>query len=128
MTTVQPSGESVCIIRLSHRMYLLIRFRKSTPRQNRKLIVYYYHLEYDVDGFAGELTFQNLLIHIVCEIKDQHGLVPRPPGAELGQTGSGALSRTTRVPCSYERPPLLGPYSRPMARDMVVLGGGGGLS
>ena len=115
MTTVQPSGESVCVTRLSHRMYLLIRFRKSTPRQNRKLIVYYYHLEYEVHGFVGELTFQNLLTNTVCEIKDQHGLVPRPPGAQLGQTesggaqlgqtGSGALSRATRVPCSYERPP-----------------------
>jgi len=27
---------------LSHRMYLLISFRKSTPLQNRQLIVYYY--------------------------------------------------------------------------------------
>ena len=27
---------------LSHRMYVLISFRKSTPPQNRQLIVYYY--------------------------------------------------------------------------------------
>ena len=27
---------------LSHRMYLLISLRKSTPPQNRQLIVYYY--------------------------------------------------------------------------------------
>jgi len=42
---------------LSHKMYLLISFRKSTPPQNRQLIVYYYQLKYQVDGFVGELTF-----------------------------------------------------------------------
>jgi hypothetical protein len=42
---------------LSHEMYLLISFRKSTPAQNRQLIVYYYLLKYQVDDFVGELTF-----------------------------------------------------------------------
>jgi hypothetical protein len=30
------------ILSLSHRIYLLISFRKSNPTQNRQLIVYYY--------------------------------------------------------------------------------------
>ena len=30
----------------SHRVYLRISFRKSTPPQNRQLIVYYYYLKY----------------------------------------------------------------------------------
>ena len=46
-----------CAVNLSHRMYLLISFRKSTLPQNRPLIVYYHSLEYQVDGFVGELTF-----------------------------------------------------------------------
>jgi hypothetical protein len=40
-------------------MYLLISFRKSTPPQNRQLIVYYYNIKNQVDGFARDLTFQN---------------------------------------------------------------------
>jgi len=32
-------------------------FWKVTPSQNRQLIVYYYYLEYQVDGFVGGVTF-----------------------------------------------------------------------
>ena len=42
---------------LSHRMYLIISFRKSTPPQNRQLIIYYDRFKYQVDGLVGELTF-----------------------------------------------------------------------
>jgi hypothetical protein len=41
----------------SHIMHLWIGFRKSTPPQNRHLIVYNYLSKYEVDGFVGELTF-----------------------------------------------------------------------
>ena len=39
------------------KQYLLIIFRKSTPPQKRQLIVHYYQLKYQVDGFVGELNF-----------------------------------------------------------------------
>ena len=39
---------------LSHRMYLFLICRNSTPQLNRRLAVYYY---YRVDGFVGELIF-----------------------------------------------------------------------
>jgi hypothetical protein len=42
---------------LSHRMYLLISCRKFTPPQSRQLVVYFYKSKYEIDGFAGELTF-----------------------------------------------------------------------
>ena len=42
----------------SHRLYLLVIFRKSSPPQNRHLIVYFYEFKYEVDGFARELTNQ----------------------------------------------------------------------
>ena len=50
-------------------MYLLISFRKSTPPQKVKLIVYYYWLRYSLDGFVGELTFQHWLMNELCQVK-----------------------------------------------------------
>ena len=35
-------GETRAAVFLAHIMYVLIRFRKSTPPHNRQLIVYYY--------------------------------------------------------------------------------------
>jgi hypothetical protein len=43
-------------------MYSAISFRKSNPTKNRQPIVYYYQLKHEVDGFVGQLTFQNSLI------------------------------------------------------------------
>ena len=45
------------VVGLSHRTYLSISFRVSSPPQNRQIILYDYQLEYEVDGFVGELTF-----------------------------------------------------------------------
>ena len=42
---------------LSHIMFLLICFRRSTPPQNRQLIVDFCQLKCYVDGVIGELTF-----------------------------------------------------------------------
>ena len=42
---------------LSHMIYLFVSFKKSTPPQNRQLIVYYDYLKYQVRGFVGVLTF-----------------------------------------------------------------------
>ena len=42
---------------LSHRMYLLISFRKSTPPQNRQLDILISKSEQSVDDFRGGLTF-----------------------------------------------------------------------
>ena len=42
---------------LSHGMYPLISFRKSTPSRNRQLSVHNHQLKYQVDGLVGELTF-----------------------------------------------------------------------
>ena len=39
--------------------YLLICFRKSTPPQNRQLIVHCYSSKYSVDTFVGDLTFKD---------------------------------------------------------------------
>ena len=63
---------------LSHKMYLLISFRKSTPPPNRQLIVYHYKLEYLVDGFVGELTFSNSLVSALCQIAS-HPITTVPP-------------------------------------------------
>ena len=41
----------------SHSMNLLIRFRKSTPPQNRQLNVLIGNSKQQVDDFVGELTF-----------------------------------------------------------------------
>jgi len=41
---------------LSHRTCLSISFRKSTPLQNRQLIVHCYYLKYQVLVFWGEST------------------------------------------------------------------------
>ena len=38
------------------RMYSLISFRKSAPPKNRQLVVHYYLLKYQVDGYVVELT------------------------------------------------------------------------
>ena len=43
-------------------------FRKSTPPQNRQLIVYCNQLKYQVDGFVREFTFSNFLIKTLCGI------------------------------------------------------------
>ena len=37
-------------------MYLLISFGKSTPPQNRQLVVHYASTKYQVDSFMGKLT------------------------------------------------------------------------
>ena len=42
-------------------MYLLIGCRESTPPQNRQLIVHYYLLRYEVDGFVREFDFLKLM-------------------------------------------------------------------
>jgi len=42
---------------LSHRMYVLSSFRKTTPPQKRQLIVDYHFQKYEVDRLVGELTF-----------------------------------------------------------------------
>ena len=47
---------------------LLISLKKSTPPENRKLIVYYYELKYGVNAFVGELTSKNIKIHCAGEI------------------------------------------------------------
>ena len=39
-------------LNLSHRKYSSMGFRRSTPPQNRQLIVYYYQLKYEVDGLV----------------------------------------------------------------------------
>ena len=49
----------------------------------------YHLLKYSVDGFVGELTFQNILINILCEIKP-------PPGRKRGR-GRGAGLQKTRT-------------------------------
>ena len=49
-------------------MYLLISCGESTPPQNRQLIVDYYQLKYQVDGFVG-VTSSNLLIDALCQMK-----------------------------------------------------------
>ena len=51
--THSPQG---CCAFLTHRMYLSISFRKSTPPQNRHLIVYCNLLEYQIDGCVGDLS------------------------------------------------------------------------
>ena len=50
----------------ARRFYLISHngFGKSTPPQNCELTVYYGY----VDDFVGELTFQNHLIHTLCEM------------------------------------------------------------
>jgi hypothetical protein len=55
----QLTGQSSAPV-LSHRAYLFLCFRESTPPQNRQLIICFYSLKYQVDGFVGELTLQNL--------------------------------------------------------------------
>ena len=42
---------------LSHSMYLLNCFRKSTPPQNRQLFVSISNSKRSLDDFVGELTF-----------------------------------------------------------------------
>ena len=44
---------------LSHRMYSLIGFRKSTSTQNRTLDILISNSKQQIDDFVGELTFQN---------------------------------------------------------------------
>ena len=44
---------------LSHIIFLFDSFRQTPPPQNRQLILYYYKLKCEVDGFVGELTFVN---------------------------------------------------------------------
>jgi hypothetical protein len=40
-------------------MYVLNEFKRSTPPQNRQLVVCNYSLKTSVDDFVGELTSQN---------------------------------------------------------------------
>ena len=47
---------SLSVFLLSHRMYLLISFRKSTPTRIRQLILYIGNSKGYVDGFVGELN------------------------------------------------------------------------
>ena len=42
--------------------------RKSISPQNRQLIVYYYQLQYEVDGFGGGMTFRYVLANTLCQI------------------------------------------------------------
>ena len=44
-TFLKKSGEIDSNVDLSHRMYLSISFRTSTPRQTHQLIYYYYKLK-----------------------------------------------------------------------------------
>ena len=48
--TLVPFGTEIP----SHRMYLLISFREPTFPKNRQLIVCFYQLKYQVDGFVGD--------------------------------------------------------------------------
>ena len=54
-----PAG---CDAHLSHAMYELSGSRKSTPPQNRQLIVCYYYSKQCVDDFVRQLTFLNHVI------------------------------------------------------------------
>ena len=47
----------------------LIRSGKSTPPQNRSLILYYHKLKYKAGGFVRELTFKNLPTNTVHQIR-----------------------------------------------------------
>ena len=51
------------------RLYSFIGFDKSTPPQNRQLIVYYHQSKYSVDDFVGESTFENHSINTLCEMR-----------------------------------------------------------
>ena len=76
--------------RQSHRTYLLISSTKSTPPENRQLIVCYDWLKYYPDGFVGELTFQNKSIDTLCQIgmcnagRPSAFRTPTPPGEPAG--------------------------------------------
>ena len=48
-----------CETLLSHRMFLFISFKNSTPPQNRELIVDYYLLKWQLDDFVEELLETN---------------------------------------------------------------------
>ena len=52
-------------------------FSKSTPPQNRQLIVYYSCLKQQVDDFVVELTSHNHLINTSCGMKVDLEIVPR---------------------------------------------------
>ena len=54
---------------LSHRMYSSISLSKSTPPQNRQLIVYHYWSGQWVDDFRGELIFYNYSNNSLCEME-----------------------------------------------------------
>ena len=65
-------GTLVVWTKISHMIntiLLLIGCRKSIPTKKCQLIVYYYLLRSEVDGFAGELTYKNQLIDTLCQIK-----------------------------------------------------------
>ena len=57
---------------ISHITYLLIIFRRSTPPQNRQLIVDYYSSKYEVDGFVGELASWYELMNTLCQINSEY--------------------------------------------------------
>ena len=62
------NNQESCPTGLSHRMYLIFGFRKSTPPKNGQLIVYCYSLKDQVDGFVRELAFWNLFIKTLCQM------------------------------------------------------------
>ena len=70
----------------SHRMYLLISFRKSTPSQNRQLVIYYHLLKYQVGDFVEELTFENELIDALCQICSDWKLSEKLPACRQAVT------------------------------------------
>ena len=55
---------------LSHRIHLLISYRKSTPSQDRQLIAHSDSLKYSVVSFVRELTFLNQPIPAWCGSED----------------------------------------------------------
>ena len=53
-----PSLRCLTRVYLAGCIYQLV-VDSEPPRPNRQLIVYYYYLRYEVDGFVGELTFSH---------------------------------------------------------------------
>ena len=80
---------------LSHRMYLLVCFRKSSHPQNCQLDTSISNRKQSVDDFLGELTSSNHWIDTLCEINFVH---PSPfPGGGVARgepRGPAQLRRT----------------------------------
>ena len=89
---------------LSHTMYQSNGSRKSTPPENRQLIVLMSDGTLKLTIFVGGSTFQNLLIDTFCEMKWSH----RRMTQEGGKSGEGS-HQPSEVKCfsSVGKPPCI---------------------